>query len=219
MKIGKERPRMRGKWVGLLTVALAPLVVIAAPGSASAATTVCLQNFDGSQADIAGNGSTPDKTKSVITQQAKNTWDDWVWRGETFMCPTKIDECSQSWGKSHTSGWEFSAGLDIKVPIPFVGDLASITPQYGRHGSTTSSYTFEIHLKKGQKAQPIQVVQRRWTKGAFKGIYHSTGKSCLPSPGRPDGNAYLYRWDPNKVWGSWTTNLEVDNFASYNVYS
>jgi hypothetical protein len=59
------------RWMGLL--ALAPLVVIAAPGTASAASTVCLQNSDSSQTNIAGNWSTPDKARSVTVQKAPNT--------------------------------------------------------------------------------------------------------------------------------------------------
>ncbi|MFF7791474.1 hypothetical protein [Streptomyces sp. NPDC007991] len=154
----------------------------------------------------------------MTTRQACDTWQDWIWRGETYKCAWNVPKCRYDWGKSKTTGWQWSVGLNVKIPIPGAKDLVSVTPSYGRNGSTTTSFTFSIELNPEQKAQPIQVVERRWTKGVFQGIYHSTGKSCLPSPGRPDGNAYLYRWDPNKRWGSWTTNLAVSNYASYHVW-
>lgn len=216
----RKKSLTRSKWVGLLTLGLAPLVVMASPGVASAADTVCLQNSDGSQTDIAGNSSTPDRTRSVTTQSASNTWQDWIWRGPTFRCPTNVPSCSYAWQQAKTTNWKVSVGLSIKVPIPYVGKLFDeLTPSYDRGGSTTTSYTFTTNLKPGQYAQPIQIVERRWTKGTYQGIYHSTGKSCLPSPTRPNGKAWRYNWAPNERYGSWTTNLRVRDYGTYNVYS
>ncbi|MBT2423567.1 hypothetical protein J7F01_11990 [Streptomyces sp. ISL-22] len=217
----RKKSPTRSRWVGLLTLALAPLVVLASPGSASAAGTVCLQNADGSQSDIAGNWSTPDKTRSVSVQQASKTWQDWVWRGPKFQCPWNVPSCSYAWQQSKTTGWQWSVGLNVKVPSGLskaLSELAGITPSYGRNGSTTTSFTYTANLKPGQFAQPIQVVERRWTKGVYVGIYHSTGKSCLPSPTRPNGNAYRYTWSPNERWGSWTTNLRVSDYGTYHVW-
>jgi len=216
----RKKSLARGKWVGLLTLALAPLVVMASPGVASAASSVCLENSDGSQTDIAGNSSTPDKTRSLTTQSAGNTWEDWIWRGPTFKCPTNVPSCSYAWQQSKTTSWKVSVGLSIKVPIPYVGKLFDeLTPSYDRGGSTTTSYTFTTNLKPGQYAQPIQVVQRRWTKGTYVGIYHSTGKRCTSSPSNPNHNAYFFTWSPNERYGSWTTNLRVNDYGTYNVYS
>ncbi|WP_405870358.1 MULTISPECIES: hypothetical protein [unclassified Streptomyces] len=206
--------------MGLLTLGLAPLVVMASPGVASAASTECLQNADSSQTDIAGNSSMDHQTQSVTTQWASNTWQDWIWRGPTFRCPTNVPSCSYAWQQAKTTGWKASIGLSIKVPIPYVGKLFDeLTPSYDRTGSTTTSYTFTTNLKPGQYAQPIQVVERRWTKGVYQGIYHSTGKSCLPSPTRPNGKAWQYTWSPNERFGTWTTNLSVRDYGTYNVYS
>ncbi|MEU9456468.1 hypothetical protein [Streptomyces sp. NPDC048277] len=216
-----KRP-LRNRWIGLLTMALAPMVVIAAPGTASAASTVCLQNSDGSQDDIAGNWSTPDKTRSVGVQQASNTWQDWVWRGPTFQCPWNVPSCSYAWQQSKTTGWKWSVGLKLKLPGALnkaLSELAELTPSYERNGSTTTSYTFTTNLKPGQFAQPIQVVQRRWTQGVYQGIYHSTGRSCLPSPSNPNHSAWQYTWSPNERWGNWTTNLKVSDYGTYNVWS
>jgi hypothetical protein len=217
--VRKKHPTA-SKWMGMMAFALAPLVVIAAPGSASAASGVCLQNADNSQHDIVGNWSTPDKTRSVITQQARKTWQDWVWRGDVKQCPWNSPGCSYAWQKSKTTGWQWSVGLSVSAKIPFTKtDLGSITPEYGRSGSTTTAFTFTTNLKPGQFAQPIQVVERRWTKGVYVGIYKSTGQSCLPSPTRPDGKAYRYKWYPNERWGSWTTNLRVQDYGTYHLWS
>ncbi|MFJ9895557.1 hypothetical protein ACIQPR_19815 [Streptomyces sp. NPDC091280] len=209
------------KLMGLLAFGLAPLVVIAAPGTASAAGSVCLENADGSQDDIAGNWSTPDKTVSVTTQQASNTWQDWTWRGPTFQCPWNVSSCSYAWQQSKTTGWSWSVGLNVKTPTAlgkFVSELAALTPSYGRNGSTTTSYTFTTTLSPGQFAQPIQVVQRRWTQGVYRGVYHSTGKRCTSSPSNPNHSAYFFTWSPNERWGSWTTNLKVSDYGTYNVW-
>ncbi|MFJ9704611.1 hypothetical protein [Streptomyces sp. NPDC101234] len=101
-----KRP-LRNRWIGLLTMAPAPMVVIAAPGTASAASTVRLGNSDGSQSDIEGNWPTPDKTRSVTVQQASNTWQAWVWRGPTFQCPWNVPSCSYARQQSKTTGWKW----------------------------------------------------------------------------------------------------------------
>lgn len=214
----KKSPTGR-KWMGLLTFALAPLVVLAAPGSASAASTVCLQNADGSQTDISGTGDTPDKTRSVTLQQASKTWQDWVWRGPANQCPWNVPSCNYAWTQSKTTGWQWSAGLEINVPIPYIKKvLGSLTPSYGRNGSTTTAFTFTTTLKPGQNAEPIQVVERRWTKGTYQGIYKSTGQKCLPSPTNPNRKAFKYTWYPNERWGTWTTNLKVRDYGTYHVW-
>lgn len=217
----RRKRSARSRWVGLLTLVLAPLVLLAAPGSASAASWQCLGNSDGSQADIAGNWSTPDKTRSLTTQQANNTWQDWTWRGPTFQCPWNVPSCSYAWQQSKTTGWKWSVGLSVKVPGALskaVSELAALTPSYERNGSTTTSYTFTTNLKPGQFAQPIQVVERRWTKGNYQGIYHSTGKRCASSPSSPNTAAWKYTWSPNERWGSWTTNLKVSDYGTYHVW-
>lgn len=212
---------VRGRWMGALTVALAPMVILAAPGSASAADTVCLQNADGSQADIVGNWSTPNKTRSISVQQANKTWEDWVWRGDVRRCSWNVPSCSYAWQESKTTGWKWSVGLKLKLPGALnkaASELAELTPSYERNGSTTTSFTFTTNLRPGQYAQPIQVVERRWTQGVYQGVYHSTGKSCLPSPSNPNHNAWRYTWS-NERWGSWTTNLKVMDYGTYHVWS
>lgn len=213
------RKKTSKKWMGLATLALAPMVLLASPGVASAASQECLGNSDNSSHDIAGNWSTDHQTQSVTVQHANNTWQDWVWRGPTFQCPWNVPSCSYAWQQSKTTGWQWSAGLSIKVPIPVIGnDLASLTPSYNQSGSTTTAFTYTTNLSPGQFAQPIQVVTRRWTQGVYKGIYHTTGARCLPNSTNPNGKAYEYTWSPDERWGTWATNLKVSDYGTYNVW-
>ncbi|MGW0707586.1 hypothetical protein ACWD4G_16750 [Streptomyces sp. NPDC002643] len=50
-----------------------------------------------------------------------------------------------------------------------MSELAALTPGYERNGSTTTTFTWQITMKPGQKAAPIQVVERRWTQGVYQG--------------------------------------------------
>ncbi|WBO64978.1 hypothetical protein [Streptomyces camelliae] len=98
---------------------------------------MCLEHYDGSQTDIAGNWSTPDKTQSIGVQQARNTWQDWVWRG-----PWNVPSCSYAWQQSKTTGRQWQAGLNLKLPSGLSkawSELAALTPLYNRSGSTTTS--------------------------------------------------------------------------------
>ncbi|KDN75580.1 hypothetical protein DF19_08690 [Streptomyces olindensis] len=225
MKI-KKRPAGR-KWTGLLAFTLAPMVVLASPSVASASSQECLGNSSTpANADIAGNWSTQHQTRSVTVQQARKTWQDWVYRGDldhkTFQCPWNVPSCSYAWQQSKTTGWKWSVGLNVKVPSVLskaVSELAALTPSYERNGSITTAFTWTITLKPGQKAAPIQVVERRWTQGVYQGIYHSTGKSCLPTTTDINAKPHFYTWDPNARWGSWTTNMAVSDWATYNVWS
>ncbi|QNP68652.1 PD40 domain-containing protein [Streptomyces roseirectus] len=94
-----------------------------------------------------------------------------------------------------------------------------LTPSYNRSGSTTTTYTWQITMKPGQFAAPIQVVERRWTQGAYQGVYHSTGKPCLPSPGDINAKPHFYTWSPNERWGRWTSNIAVQDYGTYHVWS
>ncbi|MFJ2904121.1 hypothetical protein ACIQOU_16760 [Streptomyces sp. NPDC091279] len=214
------RKKKSRKWMGLATLALAPMVLLASPGIASADSQECLGNSENSSHDMAGNWSTDHQTTSVSLQQASKTWQDWIWRGPTFQCPWNVPSCSYAWQQAKTTGWQWSAGLSVKVPIPVIGnDLASLTPSYNQSGSTTTSFTFTTNLSPGQFAQPIQVVERRWTSGVYQGIYHSNGSRCLVNSTNPNGKAYEYTWSPNERWGSWATNLRVSDYGTYNVWT
>ncbi|MFF5359224.1 hypothetical protein ACFY4I_07400 [Streptomyces scabiei] len=199
--VKKKNRRLLASAMG---VALAPLVLLAASGSASAQTW-CWKP-DGYSIRKG------DTTWAKPQTQAGKTWQDWVWRGPTFRCPTNAPSCSYAWQESKTSGWQWSVGVSVSNPVPYLNRvLASITPSYGRNGSTTTSFTFNTSLSPGQYAQPIQVVERRWTKGTFVGAFRTDHSSC-------GGGQERYWWDGDYEFGSWEANLRVQDYGSYNIW-
>jgi hypothetical protein len=200
-----NKKRKARRWLApVLSLGLAPLILLASPGSASAATW-CWKP-DGY--DIRKGDTTWAKSQT----QAANTYQDWVWRGPTFRCPTNVPSCSYRYDQTKTSGWSWSVGISVSNPVPYLNQvLASVTPEYGRNGSTSTSYTWVTDLKPGQYAQPIQVVERRWTQGTFVGAFRTDHSSC----GRGEER---YWWDGNYQFGRWTANLRVKDYGTYNVW-
>lgn len=193
------------RWAPLASLALAPLVVLTAPGTASAAQTRCL--FE-NEWNLPG-----DTTRAVARQQAHNTWEDWVWRGPTYRCPWNVPKCTYAWQQSKTTSWQWSVGLTIGGQSNPATKLAQLTAGYQRSGSTTTAYTFSVDLNPGQYAQPIQVVQRRWRQGDFVGAWR-LGGTC-----RKDGrNLNEYTWDGNHRWGTWQHNIRVNDYGTYHVW-
>ncbi|MDQ0931182.1 hypothetical protein [Streptomyces turgidiscabies] len=160
------------RWLAsAMGVALTPLVLLAASGSASA-DTWCWKpdGYDMRKGDT---------TWAKSQTQAANTWEDWVFRGPTFRCPTNVPGCSYAWGQTKTSGWQWNVDVAVSNPIPYLNKiLPSVTPNYGRSGSTSTSFTNTVNLRPGQYAQPIQLVLRRWTKGTFVGAFRTDHSSC-----------------------------------------
>lgn len=206
---GSDKKKRRRRWLApVLSLGLAPLVLLASPGTASAQTW-CFQGGD--DAHIL-TGST---TWAKGTNQASNTWQDWVWRGPTWQCPWNVPGCSYAYQESKTAGWEWSIGLSISVPIPYIDKvLSSITPSYGRSGSTTTAYTYTVQLRPGQFAQPISVVERRWQQGTYVGAFRTDGSLCDPRHLR----VYRYWWDGDYEFGHWSTNVRVNDWGTYNVW-
>ncbi|MCZ0997526.1 hypothetical protein O1M63_04280 [Streptomyces mirabilis] len=137
---GRQKGPARKRWAGLFTLALVPLVVLASPGVAAASSQECLGNSSTpANADIAGNWSTEHQTRSVTTQQASNTWQDWVWRGDlnhlTYQCPWNVPSCTYAWSQSKTTGWKWSAGLNLKVPSVLSNEPSDL---YGDSGARSS---------------------------------------------------------------------------------
>lgn len=205
------RGRKVRRWLApALSLALAPLLLLASPGTASAQTW-CFYPPGGQPTILKG-----DTTWAKAQRQDRNTWQDWTWRGPTFRCPWNVPSCSYAWGQTQTTGWKWSVGIDVKVPIPYLKDvLTEITPSYERSGSTSTTFTFTTNLRPGQYAQPIQVVERRWTEGTFVGAFRTDGSLC-------DGRhptIYRYWWDGDYQYGHWSANLKVNDYGTYNVYS
>ncbi|WP_406127458.1 hypothetical protein [Streptomyces sp. NBC_00989] len=48
-----------------------------------------------------------------------------------------MPSCSYAWQQAKTTGWQWSVGLSIKIPIPKLGNwLDEVTPSYGRSDSS-----------------------------------------------------------------------------------
>lgn len=205
------KKRSHRRWLApLLSLGLAPLLLLASPGTASAQTW-CFSPDDHKPHILKG-----DTTWARPQQQANNTWQDWVWRGPAFQCPWNVPGCTYAWGQSKTTGWSWSVSLSVTNPVPYLNKvLGSITPEYGRNGSTSTSFTFTTQLKPGQTAQPIHIVDRRWVSGDFVGAFRTDGSLC-------DGRhptIYRYWWDGDYAFGHWETNIKVGvDRGSYNVW-
>lgn len=80
-----------------------------------------------------------------------------------------------------------------------------------------------IAVRRGQRAQPVQVVVRRWKSGYFQGawwkvndgscaIKHRTGRSAYSEPGN------RYWWDGEARYGSWSADVEERRYAMYHIW-
>ncbi|MFD3498739.1 hypothetical protein [Streptomyces sp. NPDC058678] len=192
------------RWLApAMSLGLAPLILLASPGSASAQTWC----FKSDGASYRPGDTTWAKPKI----QARNTWEDWVWRGPKFQCPVNAPKCTYSYGQDKTTSWEWSIGLKVDVAIPKVGKLFEVSPSYKRGGSTTTKYMLSVDLKPGQYTQPIMVVKRRWVQGTYVGAFRTDGSSCGSGKQR-------FWWDGDYQFGKWQTNIRVDDYATYNTY-
>jgi hypothetical protein len=196
----------------MLAAVAAPLALLITATSAAAESEGALMCF-GSDAPEPSVGN---DTRAETTQRAGNTWDDWVWRGPTFLCPNNVPSCSYAWGQSKTAGWAWNVGLSLAVANNPMTWLASVTPNYGRNGSTTTSFTWSIVMLPGQYAQPISVVRRRWEGGRFVGAY--VRAPSLDGQCKGQYPQKMMQWQGGYRWGSWSQNARDFDFGSYNVW-
>lgn len=165
---------------------------------------------------ILGDGS-----RAFSTQQAAKTWEDWIWRGPIFRCSTNgTIDCTYTWGETKTSSYGWSVGVKINAEkLPFIGKYLSILGldgSYKQDRSMSTAFTWGVRIEPGYKAQPIQVVERRWKSGQFRGAWVRTG-SCSRGIGNPPG-MHWYDWDSRRVISSWSGSVEVSRYATYHVY-
>ncbi|QOV33193.1 hypothetical protein IM697_23375 [Streptomyces ferrugineus] len=157
-------------------------------------------------------------TKAVPRQQANKTWQDWVWRGPVEQCPWNAPQnCTYSKAITKTTSYEWSVGLTMGGEAkrePFSA-MASLVGGYGRSGSTSMTYTSGIWYRPGQFAQPISVVERRWRSGDFVGGFVRTPEYDNVCRNGNKG----YRWDANKRWGSWSDNVKVRDYGTFNIHN
>lgn len=165
------------------------------------------------------------KTRTVATQQANNTWDDWIWRGyqHEIRCPRNgTISCSQTISVARTTGYEWDVGASFNPgSIPVIGGALSflgLNGSYGRNSSMTTRYDRTITVQPGWGMYPIQVVVRRWVGGVFQGAdRRDPNTRCTVGVGQPVGN-WWYNWDGNPRFGNWATNREERRFDSWHTF-
>ncbi|ESK40660.1 hypothetical protein P256_01115 [Acinetobacter nectaris CIP 110549] len=166
-----------------------------------------------------------DGSQKLIQQQARNTWDDWIWRGDVYKCQSVgVQRCDYQWSKAVATAYAWNVGGTLNFDkIPTIGKYLpfSINAGYTRTKTVTTTFGWNVSLQPGYSAQPIQVVTRRWMRGVYKGAYIQTGGKCdgggvgqLFRPARTS----MYRWDPNRIATSWTSNVAVRTYATYHVF-
>ena len=40
------------------------------------------------------------ETRSEVQEEATNTWDDWIWRGDEYVCNDRAIDCEYAWSRS-----------------------------------------------------------------------------------------------------------------------
>jgi hypothetical protein len=162
----------------------------------------------------------------IAKRQNKRTWDDWIWRGPERYCNPAGGDCDYSWTQSNTSGYSWTVGAELDVgKIPIIGSAAgmfNITGTYQQNKSYTESFGWKQTIRPGQRAQPVQVVVRRWKSGDFQGgWWRVNGGGCWVSKGvhgagTVAGNRYW--WDGKARYGSWSGSVEERRFGMYHIW-
>lgn len=188
------------------------LLAVATAFAGSASANECLMDWFTHEAPIVGKSD----SWAIATSQAKNTWDDWIWRGPTFYCNPAGGDCTYSWSQSNTKGYSWAVGGKVGVgSIPIVGKIVGsfeLNGTYTRSTSWTETFGWTQTIRRGQHAQPVQVVVRRWKQGYFQGADRLiAGSNCS------DGGSWYY-WDGNARYGSWSANVDTGRYAKYNIW-
>ncbi|MGJ5894595.1 hypothetical protein ACSCBZ_21925 [Streptomyces niveiscabiei] len=142
-------------------------------GTANAATSACFsQSYsDGAQV-VPGTGG-GHVTRAITRQQAGNTWDDWVWRGEKVECSRSAISCPHSWTQSQTvtTGWAVGGGINLgnssSPSKKWYNALASVTGGYQKTTEISKTTTIGVTVRPGHTAQEVIVAVRRWTQGDY----------------------------------------------------
>ena len=193
----------------------------------------CVNNDDRGSPHADQNGA----TQLIVTQQASNTWTQWIWRGgddgEVFNCPWNNGEanCPYSWGQSKSKttskGWSGGVGAGGGTNDWFkkvVGTLAgAFSYTYTRSWTTTQTFTAQVSVPKGMYAEPIIAQTRRWQGGYMRGgwmessrktIYHFSGRTVTEG-----GKEYCYNFDGGRQFGDWNTHVaEGSVYRTYHIH-
>ncbi|HEY6796407.1 MAG TPA: hypothetical protein VI248_17155 [Kineosporiaceae bacterium] len=200
-----------------LVATLLALVPVLEP--ARAVETTCLadsasEGFDG----VLLHGV----TRAEVTQQAANTWDDWIWRGEPYVCPSNVSRCEYSYGKSKTTSTNVSIGGLAQFgnrnspSKSYLNAFLFLIPNYTKVTEYTTDFSTQINFKPGDTVYPIQVATRRWRRGVYRGGYFKLAGAgaCFADGG---GGGHWYVKVKDRPWGSWSDNYVVREWATYVV--
>ncbi|MCQ9184584.1 hypothetical protein KMT30_37205 [Streptomyces sp. IBSBF 2953] len=189
--------------------ALVAATAVCMTGTANAATSTCLgQSYSDGARIVPGTGG-GHVTRSITRQQARNTWDDWVWRGEKVVCSRNSLPCSHSWTRSETvnTGWAIGGGTDIgnssSPSKKWYNVVLPLVIGYQKTTEISKNTTIGVTVKPGHTAQEVIIAVRRWTQGDFAGGWVRTNRGCR------SGTAY--EWNGNLRYGNWTRNVFVEN--------
>lgn len=171
-------------------------------------------------------------TQLMRTQHAHNTWQDWFWRGswegKVFQCP---------WGNADPTcpiNLDFTKGTSHSAQIQFgfdagggtndwfkkaVGSLAA-SFNYSKQRTWNNSFSFRPggSIRRGQKAEPITVQDRRWQRGYYRGGWVQTGSRTVTSGRLVVGVQRCYDFQNWHNFGGWTTNqAEGSSFHTIHI--
>ena len=231
----KKRPAARLTVIAAL--AMAPVLVISAPASASS----CHVRLGGSAAHEAtawtlyssSAGSNIRTDWPTVTYGGPAVWwgsnkDVEFWSGNTFRCPVG-STCTYSYGYSetHSSTWSIGAWVQAN---PLTGSLAStvtsalfaLTPNYNRTSSFTESYTWTIALGSGEFAKPAMYRRYQHQIGHYIGAWASGGSKGTPCTIQDwQGNTYYgYTADFYSTWypADWNAWQKLYDYGTYDTW-
>lgn len=201
-----------------IALRLAVLASTASTGAVFAYSDTCFNDNTYLNSFMIGTS----KSVAVEKQQARNTWDDWVWRGEEKRCNGKGEKlCQYTWTNSTQTGYEWSAGLKVNFgSVPIIGGFLApfdASGSYTRIKYITESFSWSQWIDGGYSAYPVKVVVRRWHQGNFKGVWYNNGYTCVMKKENYDPG-HKYWWNPNGTFGSWAGNKAVKNVSMIHVF-
>ena len=171
-----------------------------------------------------GDSNTPHKwwtTRIQGTNQASNTWEDWIWRGKweghVQYCGTSagIKNCTFNWGGSKTQGYSNSTGNSVGFDLAYGGVeagkrwLSTVTTSK----STTYSWAAGAIFDRGMWAEPYIGVARRWKQGYFAGFFEPQQQVSWDQCN--NNLAWAYNWNGERRDGHWVKNEAQYTFKGF----
>jgi hypothetical protein len=180
----------------------------------------CLADRDTNQAYQVGKNT----SWAISIQQASKTFQDWIWRGDTFRCNSVSGvaaPCTYTWTKSRSNGYTVSGCAALEANnIPVIGgalDLIHLDASYGRTVTNTESTGWSQQVPGGKYATFVEVVVRRWTQGVFQGMDQNTGQKCSIDDSGTGSYwipGHYYDWNGSARYCNWTANEAINGTDS-----